>query len=131
MSGFDDLERQLRGAVRERASKAPAGRRRWRTGRALALAATLVVPAGGVAVAAGMLGSDDRTRAQDLFSSAVTEAQGLPACEEGPEPLARYSDATRSPRRSTPSASCADRPERATPCPSGGARTPTARRSAA
>jgi len=93
MSGFDDLERQLRGAVRERASKAPAGRRRWRTGRALALAATLVVPAGGVAVAAGMLGSDDRTRAQDLFSSAVTEAQGLPACEEGPEPLARYSDA--------------------------------------
>jgi hypothetical protein len=46
MSGFDDLERQLRGAVRERASKAPAGRRRWRTGRALALAATLVVPAG-------------------------------------------------------------------------------------
>lgn len=64
MSGFDDLERQLRGAVRERAPKAPAGRRRWRTGRALALAATLVVPAGGVAVAAGMLGSDDRTRAR-------------------------------------------------------------------
>ena len=59
MSSFDDLERQLRGVVRERAAQAPARRRRWRPGRALALAAALVVPAGGVAMAAGMLGGPD------------------------------------------------------------------------
>ncbi|MCP9490411.1 MAG: hypothetical protein MSC31_11125 [Solirubrobacteraceae bacterium MAG38_C4-C5] len=97
MSGFDDLERQLRGAVRGRAAQAPTDRRGWWTGRALALAAALVVPAGSVAVAAGMLGSDDRARTQDLFSSAVTEAQGMPACEEGPQPPARYSDAAPQP----------------------------------
>jgi hypothetical protein len=99
MSGFDDLERQLRGAVREhRAAGVPASRRRWRGGRALALAAALVVPAGGVAVAAGMLGSDDRARAQELFSAAVVDGQATVACEGGAQPPARYSDAAPSPQ---------------------------------
>lgn len=99
MSGFDDLERQLRGAVREhRTVGAPASRRRWRGGRALALAAALVVPAGGVAVAAGMLGSDDRARAQELFSAAIVDGQATAACEGGAQPPVRYSDAAPRPQ---------------------------------
>lgn len=66
MSAFDDLERQLRGAVRKQAAPVPAGRRRWRIGRALALAAALVVPAGGVATAAGMLSAAEPVRVSAL-----------------------------------------------------------------
>jgi len=78
MSGFDDLERQLRAKV-----AAHAGHRRWRPPvRTLIVAATLLVSAGGVTAAAtGVIGGPgDEERGVKLLNAVIGATEDVPAC---------------------------------------------------
>jgi hypothetical protein len=81
MSGYRDLERQLRESVRRRATARAFSPRRWRSHRmALALAPLALV--GGVATAATQLGhtGGSEEKARSLAFRAIVDTKGAPAC---------------------------------------------------
>jgi hypothetical protein len=81
MSGYRDLERQLRESVRRRAAARAFSPRRWRSHR-MALALAPLALLGGVATAATQLGrgTGDEDNARSLAFQAVQDTRNVPAC---------------------------------------------------
>ncbi len=77
MTGFDDLERQLRGKVAELAP-----RRRWPLIRTFVIAAAVLTSAGAVTAAAtGVIGGPDANRrASNLLNDVGRATEDVPAC---------------------------------------------------
>jgi hypothetical protein len=121
MSGYRDLERQLRESVRRRAAARTFSPRRWRSHR-LALALAPLALVGGVATAATQLGrgsgSEENTRR--LAFQAVQDTRNVPACRmvgerdapivddaPAPEVVAALPEVASAPARPAPAATLA------------------------
>jgi hypothetical protein len=129
MSGYRDLERQLRESVRRRAAARAFPPRRWRSHRmALALAPLALV--GGVATAATQLGhgTGNEENARSLAFRAVRDTRNAPPAVR-PSPVSRRSLAMRPRARSSPRCRSSLR-RRSVPCRATSSRSHAAKRGA-